>query len=282
MTRVLVVGTGLIGTSIALALRGGGVDVRLDDIDTGRVGEAAERGAGTPYAADDPPAGHAVLAVPPTAVAPVLRRVQEQRLAETASDVASVKVAPLAAAAALGCDLAAFVGGHPIAGREQSGPGAASGDLFVGRTWVLTPTVETSAAARAAADDVVRRCGGVPLVLDPAFHDTVVALTSHAPQLIASALAALLVGADPDTLRLVGSGLRDTTRLAGSDPALWTEIALANATPLADVLDRLAASLADVTAALRAGNDVAVRELLDRGNTGRAPLTGGRVEPGVA
>lgn len=276
---VLVVGAGLIGTSIGLALRAAGTPVTLADRDPARVRLAAELGAGRPHQPGVGPAEHAVLAVPPSAVARALHWVQQERLAATASDVASVKSAPLRAAAELGCDLASFIGGHPMAGRERPGPAAARADLFAGRPWVLTPTAATGPAARAAAEDVVRRCGAVPTLLDPETHDRAVALVSHAPQLLASALAARVASAAPAVRALAGQGLRDTTRLAGSDPELWTEIALANGPALAETLDRLGADLAGLAAALRAGDGGAVRAVLAAGNRGRAALPGKHSRP---
>lgn len=277
LRRVLVVGTGLIGTSVALALRGSGLDVTLADADAGHLDVAVDMGAGRAYDAGDSPADHAVLAVPPRQVAPALLRTQRDQLAAGASDVASVKSAPLAAAAALGCDLSAFTGGHPVAGLERSGPAAALADLFLGRQWVLTPTRETDAAVLADAREIAQRCGAIPVIMTSEAHDRALALVSHAPQLTASALAALLADvedADDEVFALAGQGLRDVTRIAASDAALWTEIATGNAEPLADVLARVSAGLAEVAAALRAGDDRPVTELLVRGAVGRARLPG--------
>lgn len=279
--RVLIVGTGLLGTSVGLALAAGGVEVLLEDAEPARVRLAAELGAGRGVRPGER-ADHAVIAVPPAQVGPVLRRLQDRGAAASASDVASVKAGPLAAAGALGCDLTAFVGGHPVAGRELSGPAAARLDMFTGRPWVLTPTTATAPATLAAARAVAEACGAVPVVMSPAEHDEALALTSHAPQLVASALAGLLTTASQDTLGLAGQGLRDLTRIAASDPVLWGDIAAANHGPLATVLRQLASRLVCAADALSAGEAAAVADLLRAGNAGYRRLPGKHSRPPAA
>lgn len=278
---MLVVGAGLLGTSVGLALTAVGVEVLLEDAVPARVALAADLGAGRPLGPGEC-ADHAVIAVPPSQVAPALRRVQDGRLAGTASDVASVKVGPLAAAAALGCDLAGYVGGHPIAGRERSGPAAARPDLFTGRPWVLTPTEQTSPATVAAARAVAVACGAIPVIMAAADHDEALAVVSHAPQVVASALAGLLAEAPDHTVALAGQGLRDLTRIAASDPSLWSEIAGSNAGPLAAVLGQLAGRLTAAAAALQAGDRASVAGLLRLGNAGYARLPGKHSRPAAA
>jgi len=178
----------------------------------------------------------AVIAVPPSAVAATLAAAQARGLAGCYTDVASVKQLPVAQARAPGCDLTSYVPGHPLAGREKHGPAAARADLFLGRTWALCPAPETSEAAVAAITTLVRTCGAVPVRTDAATHDRWVALVSHAPHLVASAMAARLEGAPAEALGLAGQGLRDVTRIAAGDTGLWTQILAANAEPVAEVL----------------------------------------------
>ena len=145
--RVLVVGTGLIGTSVALALRERGLQVWLSDADPSAAALAAGLGAGTVVPDLREAKGLAevaVLAMPPEAVAETLSLAQENAVAQVYTDVASVKALPAARARALGCDLGSYVPGHPLAGRERHGPAAARADLFLGRTWALCPLPETS------------------------------------------------------------------------------------------------------------------------------------------
>jgi prephenate dehydrogenase len=274
--KVVVIGTGLIGTSIALALREHDVAVWLADADPAAARLAADLGAGEPLPdAINQPADVAVIAVPPAAVAPTLANAQARRLAETYTDVASVKQLPVARAREHGCDLTRYVPGHPLAGREKHGPAAARADLFLGRTWALCPLPETSDQAIQAVTDLVRACGAVPVRTDPATHDRWVALISHAPHLVAAAMAARLEEASGDALDLAGQGLRDVTRIAAGDTALWTQILSANAAPVAEVLAAVAADLAEAARGLAEDDsDKAVAALLDRGQAGVARIPG--------
>ena len=275
--KIAVIGTGLIGTSIALALRGHGSTVWLTDSDPAAARLAADLGAGEllPDATNDP-ADVAVIAVPPAAVAATLAEAQTRNLAHAYTDVASVKQLPVAQARNQGCDLTRYVPGHPLAGREKHGPAAARADLFLGRTWALCPLPETSEATIQAVTELVRTCGAVPVRTDPAAHDRWVALISHAPHLVAAAMAARLEEAPGEALELAGQGLRDVTRIAAGDTALWTQILSANAAPVAEVLAVVAADLAEAARMLAEDNDSdkAVAALLDRGQAGVARIPG--------
>ena len=175
-----------------------------------------------------------------------------------------------------GCDLTRYVPGHPLAGREKHGPAAARADLFLGRSWALCPLPETSGQAAETVTDLVRACGAVPVRTDPAAHDRWVALISHAPHLVAAAMAARLEEAPRDALDLAGQGLRDVTRIAAGDTALWTQILSANAAPVAEVLAAVAADLAEAARTLADGDDPdkSVAALLDRGRSGVARIPG--------
>jgi prephenate dehydrogenase len=248
---VIVVGTGLIGTSVALALRPRGVTVWLADSDPAAARLAADIGAGTVLPGDVPggpppggPADVAVLAVPPQAVAPTLARAQAAGLARWYTDVASVKSLPVRQARSAGCDMASFVPGHPLSGRERSGPAAARADLFLGRPWVICPDPPAPAEGLAAIEALARICGAEPVQVSAAEHDRWVALVSHAPHVLSAAMAARLADASDGALSLAGQGLRDVTRIAAGDTGLWTQILAANAAPVADVLAAVAADLA--------------------------------------
>ncbi|WP_418958900.1 prephenate dehydrogenase [Streptomyces tritici] len=250
MRSAAVVGTGLIGTSIALALRGRGVTTYLIDTDPEAARTAAELGAGI---AERPrqPVELAVIAVPPQYVAAALREHQLADLAEDFTDAASVKELPQREAARTGCDLTRFVGGHPMGGREQSGPLAARDDLFHGRPWVLTPSPESRAQTLARAEELAGLCGARPVVMCQAEHDRAVALTSHAPHVVSSLLAGRLLHGEPSQLGLAGQGLADVTRLAGGSAELWTDILGSNAPAVADVLAEFTRDLHQVVDALR-------------------------------
>ena len=273
--RVLIAGTGLIGTSVALALRANGTEVFLIDADPAAAELAAGLGAGivVPDLRDARSiADVAVLAMPPDAVGDMLRQAQDCAVADVYTDVASVKVRPTAQARALGCDLATYVPGHPLAGLERNGPAAARADLFLGRTWALCPLPETSPDALDAVTALTLACGAVPVATDPATHDRWVAMVSHAPHLVAVAMAArlTLANAPPDALNLAGQGLRDVTRIAAGNSALWTQILSANAGPVADVVAAVAEDLAAAARALAEAGDITA--LLERGRAGVARI----------
>jgi prephenate dehydrogenase len=275
--RVLIVGSGLIGTSVALALRAKGAEVWLSDRDEATARLAADLGAGTVVPDLRDAKGNAevaVLAVPPAAVAAVLAQAQECAVADVYTDVASVKELPVRQARERGCDLETYVPGHPLAGRERQGPAAARADLFLGRAWALCPLPETSPDAVAAVTALAVACGADPVSADPAAHDRWVALVSHAPHLVATAMAARLApsSVSSDALRLAGQGLRDVTRIAAGDSGLWTQILSANARPVAEILAAVADDLAAAARALADASDVT--ELLDRGRAGADRIPG--------
>jgi prephenate dehydrogenase len=291
LRTVLVVGTGLIGTSLALALRRKGVRVLLADRDQGAVRLARELGAGEEWQPGERQAETidlAVIAVPPGHVANELLSLQESGVARFYTDVASVKAEPIEHAARLGCDLTSYVASHPLAGREKSGPGAGRADLFLGRPWAFCPTAEASAEARAAVLRLIELCGANPVEVDAVDHDRAVAVVSHAPHVTAAAVAARLSDATEVALGLAGQGVRDVTRIAGSDPGLWLGILSGNAAPVAEVLEAVSRDLAEAASALRAlaGGDGTARgeltQLLKRGVAGHDRIPGKHGGPAPA
>lgn len=289
-----VIGTGLIGTSVALAASRRGVVVYLSDRNHSAARTAAALGAGlarTPAEQVD----LAVLAVPPSQVGTVLMEVQGQGLAVSYTDVASVKAGPERVALSRAPDPSRYIGGHPLAGRERSGPLAARADLFRDRPWALTPSPVTSDAAFTRALELVALCGAVPVVTQSQAHDDAVALTSHVPHLLASLMAARLRDAPAEMSRLAGQGLRDVTRIAGGDSRLWGDILQSNAAAVVGVVKDVHADLSRLVAALDqlaerddgerddAERDDGLRtmmDLLDRGVAGLAAIPGGR--PGAS
>jgi prephenate dehydrogenase len=274
----LVVGTGLIGTSVALALRRHGVTVHLADRDPTAARQAAELGAGTL----DPPAEQvdlAVVAVSPSATAEVVSGLLAGNVAATVVDTAAVKEGVLREVAATVGPAPHFVGTHPMAGGEKSGPGAARADLFEGRPWAVS-SAGADQRSVARVHTLLELCGAVPVEMAAAAHDAAVALVSHVPQVAASLVAARLAEGEDAALALTGQGLRDVTRVAASDPDLWVDILVANAEPVARILTELRQ---DVDAVVGALHEVAedpewaktsLREVLVRGNAGRARLPG--------
>ncbi|MGK5447473.1 prephenate dehydrogenase [Streptomyces radiopugnans] len=283
MRTALVIGTGLIGTSVALALAGRGVRVHLEDHDADQARTAAALGAGTDQSPEGP-VDLAVVAVPPAHIPAVLAAAQRRKTARGYLDVGSVKGGPRREAEALGCDLTTYLGTHPMSGREISGPLGATADLFEGRPWVLTPTPETDTEVLNLALELISLCRAVPVVMDADAHDRAVALVSHTPQLLSSLVAARLEGADETAVRLCGQGIRDVTRIAASDPRMWIDILSANPGPVADVLAAVVGDLEETVRALRAlqsaddakrtDGAAGIEDVLRRGNSGRARIPG--------
>ncbi|MFI1355350.1 prephenate dehydrogenase [Streptomyces sp. NPDC020898] len=283
MRTALVIGTGLIGTSAALALAARGVVVHLTDHDPEQARTASALGAGT----DEPPEGPvdlAIVAAPPAHVAGALADAMRRGVARGYLDVASVKGGPRRELEALGLDLSSYIGSHPMSGREKSGPLAATGDLFEGRPWVLTPTRDTDTEVLNLALELVSHCRAVPVVMDADAHDRAVALVSHMPHLVSSMVAARLENAEEAAVRLCGQGIRDVTRIAASDPGMWIDILSANPGPVADLLTDVAADLEETVQALRSlqssdeekrrAGVTGVEDVLRRGNAGQVRVPG--------
>jgi prephenate dehydrogenase len=274
---VLVVGAGLIGTSVGLAARAAGREVLIDDADRDRVRVAVAMGAGREWDGQGAPQ-LVVVAVPPAAVGRTCAQLLAQLPSCDVSHVCSVQSQPAHYLHGAGSDLARFVGSHPIAGREVSGPTAASADLFVGRPWAVCPVPGSGERAIARVVALAQACGAEPVVLPAGEHDELLATLSHTPQLVASALAATLTGVAADRARLAGTGFRDTTRLADSDPGMWGQIAAANAVHLARSLRAVAEPLRQLADLLDSADqaevEAAIAELMGRGRRGRALLPG--------
>jgi prephenate dehydrogenase len=200
------------------------------------------------------------------------------------TDLASVKGAVLNALQDRGVDLSRYVGSHPMAGREKSGAIAAQVDLFEGRSWVVAPGPQSSNAAIDMVRLVAEAAGSAVVVMTPDEHDAAVAAVSHVPQIAASLVASRLRDLPSSAVALSGQGIRDVTRIAASDPGMWTQILAGNAPAVRSVLESLADELGAVLAALRLlessadGGGVGARAVLARtvadGNAGHALIPG--------
>ncbi len=274
---VRVVGAGLLGTSIGLGLRNRGIDVILADASPTNLSIAVDYGAGRAAATDDVPQ-LIVVCVPPDVTAEIVARELDAFPQSIVTDVASVKLAPLAELRALGADISRYIGSHPLAGRERGGPLAGRADLFVGRPWVVAAHDAISYQQATAIDDLILDLGAILVEMTPEEHDRGVALISHVPQVVSTIMARRLTDAPGSALNLAGQGLRDVTRVAASDPELWVQILGANAQPVRDILlayredlDRFIDALAEPTAP---GARRKVAEELSGGNAGVARLPG--------
>jgi prephenate dehydrogenase len=270
---VLVVGAGLLGTSIGLALRRAGVDVALRDVNPENLRIASGLGAANVTdGAVDPRL--VVVAVPPDLlgeqVAAALRDTDA-----VVTDVGSVKSAPLAVVRALTPEhVGRYVGSHPMAGSERSGPFAASAALFDGRPWAVTPHDRSRAEAVELVEALVRVCGGVPVQMSPLEHDRAVARTSHIPHLLAALAAGRLADAPTDHLALTGQGVRDVTRVAAGDPVLYGQIVSANSEAVLDLLAQVRDRLDAIIDAVGAADRDALEVVLQEGVAGTLAIPG--------
>jgi prephenate dehydrogenase len=271
---VLVVGTGHHGTTIAQACRRAGHDVLLSDVSPEHVRTASGLGAGRPVEPEDRPQ-LVVVAVPPDLLGEVLVRALTGTDA-VVTDVGSVKSRPLheVAAAVEPGVLRRYVGSHPMAGSERSGPLAASAALFDGRPWAVTAHPSADPAAVALVEELADLCGAVLVRLPPEEHDRAVARTSHLPHLLAALVAGQLADAPGAHLALSGQGVRDVTRVAGSDHAMWQQIVAANADAVLELLGDVRGQLDELITAVRAGERDALGALLRRGVDGTHAIPG--------
>lgn len=276
LTHVRIIGSGLIGTSIGLALVSKGVAVTMVDIDQNAAALAQDlMGESSQSSAVKGEAEITVIASPISSISQVISAEIEQGFNLGFIDISSVKVNPVLEAQASGLDIARFLPSHPMAGREVGGAESARADLFQGRPWAIDPA-GVYEPLLAAGRQLIELCGGNILEIPAAEHDRAVALVSHLPQIVSSLLAAQLEGAPAEWLDLSGSGLRDTTRIAASSPNLWREIIAANSQALIPLIDLLIENLRDLNRALAIGDssEGAVEEFIKAGNRGRAMIPG--------
>lgn len=290
---VLIIGSGLLGASIGLGLRAAGCeDVYVQDISPTAEAVAQDIGAGTSFSSlsEQERAAFApqlvVVAAPPDVAgivcAQALRmygpRPETGYPGATVTDVASVKVRPLADVLASGADASRYVGSHPMAGREKSGPVAARGELFQARPWIICEHDSARPECVRLVRSVAVELGAIVTSLSVEEHDQTVALISHVPQAMSSLLASRLQDTPLYALSLAGQGLRDTVRIAASDPTLWVQIFAANAEPIVqtlygvrDDLNRLISTLDDPAAS---GARLDLAQLMSEGNAGVARIPG--------
>ena len=309
--RATVVGTGLIGGSIGMALRRlgwwvsgvdrdraraeralqlGAVDEVLDlanikganikgaNIKGANIKGANIKGANIKGASMARPGGGlgapvTFVAVPAGAVAGVANAVLSRQVGGVVTDVAGVKEGIVAAVSD-----PRFVGGHPMAGSEQEGVEGADPDLFLGATWVLTPGERTSGEAYSEVSSIVRQLGANPVALEPRHHDYLVALVSHTPHLTAATLmnlAADAASSDATLLRLAAGGFRDMTRVAAGHPGIWPDVVAENREAILSALDLLGASLDKLRTVVASGDRAGLLELLERAREARVNLPSG-------
>jgi prephenate dehydrogenase len=279
ITKLVVIGVGLIGGSFALALKRAGAVGRVVGVGRSRanldealalgvIDEASQDAAGAVRDAD-----LVLLAMPVGQMGTVMATIAPHLPAHclvtdagsTKSDVAALARRHLAS------HLTHVVPGHPIAGAEQSGARAARAELFNGRCTVLTPLSENSVEAIQQATDLWRTCGAEVLSMDAADHDRVFAAVSHLPHLLAFALVDEVASRSnaAELFSFAASGFRDFTRIAGSSPEMWRDICLANRPALLDELDAYRARLDALRTALDAADAGALHHAFERASHAR-------------
>ena len=265
---VRIVGAGLIGTSIGLALKTAGASVQFVDVDANAELLANDLVKSGNFENPD----LIIIATPPSSFKSAIEREETLNPQAILMDIGSVKTKPLLEVSTIERLLSRFCGTHPMAGREVSGAVSARADLFLDRAWIITPTSETSAAAKAMVLEVIAACGAQPVEMSAEDHDERVALISHLPQTISSLLAAQLSNSNPEALALAGGGLRDTVRIAGSDPKLWGEILAANEAALLPLLISLQSDLSALISA--ASGPAKWESLVAAGRAGKSSIPG--------
>ncbi len=269
---VAIVGVGLIGASIGLALRKRGLAQRIIGIgrNAQRLQEARDGGAVTEFSTDMARgAAEAQLIVVCTPVGHIVSHVRQAAASAPGAlltDAGSTKSQICRELAATPELAARFVGSHPMAGSEKSGARHGRADLFVDRVTVVTPGQDRSTDLTSQIEDFWRSLGSLVVRMTPEAHDAAVAAVSHTPHVVASVLAA----ATPEQLlSLAGSGWGDTTRVAAGDVELWLQILLQNRQPVLKALDEFSATLAQFRAALDAEDRQQIAHLLELGKLRR-------------
>lgn len=269
IAQVRIVGTGLIGTSIALGLAARGIriipiDERLEnqklaeDLLVGHLGDGES--------------DLTILATPPLATFKSLQSEFARNPQQRFIDTGSVKTKLLQEVSQLPELARRFLGTHPMAGRELSGAGAAQSDLFQGRAWFLTPTKESDPELIADVRDLVQSLGATPYEIEGAEHDSLLASISHLPQILSSALAGSI--SESERLELAGQGLRDMVRIASSDSYLWSEILLENRENIIETIERFSQSLQEMKSALLASDEENIHEFFAKGIEGSKKVSG--------
>ena len=268
LARVRIVGSGLIGTSIGLALVQSGIQVEMVDSDSANQALAMDLIGGAQVSDPD----LVIFAVPSSRLPLIIRDEFELNPNSTFMDVGSVKNDVVLEVKTVSGLSTRFVPTHPMAGREIGGAGAARADLFQGRSWIVTPSADLKAESRHIVNELIDLMGATSIELTPRDHDRAVAKISHMPQIAASLLAKQLIGTPPEWMELAGQGLRDTTRIAGSDESLWKEIIYSNREELRSLLINLQNDLHAMINSL--DNPAQIAELIASGRTGKSLIPG--------
>ena len=266
--KVRIVGSGLIGTSIGLGLVQRGIAVEMVDSDPSAQALARDLTGGVVVV--DPEL--VIFALPTSALSQVMQSEIAINPQSTFMDVGSVKSEVVLQVKTFSGLSTRFLPTHPMAGREIGGAGSARADLFQGRSWILTPEADCAPESKNLVLELITLLGATPIELSALDHDAAVAKISHLPQIAASLVAKQLTGTPAEWMELAGQGLRDTTRIAGSDEKLWKEIIYSNRAEISQLLISLQN---DLTRMINSLDDPAkIAELIAAGRDGKAMIPG--------
>lgn len=260
--KVKIIGSGLIGTSIALALKTQGIAIQMVD-----------KQAQSERLANDLVSGEVIpdpdLIIVSASIDANLDLILQSLKSHPRSivlDIASVKSNLLDEVSKLSDNPENFISSHPMAGREVSGAQSARSDLFVGRAWIGITATNTSTLAKESLMELVLICGSSLYWLTPSDHDQTVAAISHLPQVLSTALAYTLDKKEVKSINLSGQGLRDLLRLSGSNPKLWSELLLANKEALSSYLTVMSESISSIQKSLINNDHKSLEEIFGIGN----------------
>ncbi len=266
--KVRIVGSGLIGTSIGLGLVQRGIAVEMVDSDPLAQALANDLTGGVVVV--DPEL--VILALPTSGLSQVIQSEINLNPQSIFMDVGSVKSEVVLQVKTFPGLSKRFLPTHPMAGREIGGAGSARADLFQGRSWILTPEADCAPESKNLVLELITILGATPIELSAEDHDAAVAKISHLPQIAASLVAKQLTGTPAEWMELAGQGLRDTTRIAGSDEKLWKEIIYSNRTEISELLISLQN---DLTQMIKSLDDPAkIADLIAAGRDGKALIPG--------
>jgi len=268
LTSARIVGSGLIGTSIGLGLVQRGVQVHMVDSDVKSQSLANDLVGGVSISNPD----LVVLAMPTSQLSAVISEENQLNPQSTFIDVGSVKNEVVLYVQTISGLSKRFLPTHPMAGREIGGASSARADLFQGRTWILTPSADLDSASHQLVLELIEHLGATPIELSALDHDRAVARISHLPQIASSLIAKQLTGTPPEWMELAGQGLRDTTRIAGSDESLWKEIIYSNRSELQQLLINLQNDVQSMIDSLEDPQQIA--QLIAQGRAGKALIPG--------
>jgi prephenate dehydrogenase len=268
LAKVRIVGSGLIGTSIGLGLVQRGIAVEMVDSDPSAQALAKDLTGGV--AVVDPEL--VIFALPTSQLSQVIQGEIALNSQSTFMDVGSVKNEVVLQIKTFAGLSTRFLPTHPMAGREIGGASSARADLFQGRSWILTPESDCAPESKNLALELIKCLGATPIELSALDHDAAVAKISHLPQIAASLVAKQLTGTPLEWMELAGQGLRDTTRIAGSDEQLWKEIIHSNRNEISVLLRSLQNDLTQMIAALEDPDKIAA--LIAAGRDGKALIPG--------